>query len=422
LGSSTIISSVKGLGIFNGRGEETIEIDVRTLGGTGRTAAPAGKSKGKYEVAYFPKGGVPQAVKNLEKLVKPALIGLDADQQELLDRTLHRIDGTKNFSRIGGNTAYSVSLAAAEAAAASHKKPLFAHLMKVRKAVLPMPLGNIIGGGKHAGKGTPDIQEFLALPVRAKSFKDAYAANIKVHRRVGKLLSEKQPTFTGGKGDEGAWAPKLKNSEALDILHQAVEEVSEETGVTVKPCLDVAASSFWDGKKGKYRYVSEGTTRDSGEQIEFILELIEEYKLPFVEDPLHEDDYRGFAELTRKAKGCLICGDDLFVTNKKRLEAGIKVKAANSILIKPNQVGTVTDTYEAVKMAKEFGLTPVVSHRSGETCDSPIAHLAVAFGMPIIKTGVIGGERAAKLNELIRIEAILGHRASTAKLNILQRG
>jgi enolase len=418
LGSLAIISNVKGCGIFNGRGEETIEVTVRTLGGQGRTAAPAGKSKGKYEVAYFPKGGVSQAVKNLDKLVKPALIGLDADKQDLLDRKLHRIDGTKNFSKIGGNTAYAISLAAAEAAAATHQKPLYAHLLKVKKTMLPMPLGNVIGGGKHAGRGTPDIQEFLALPIRAKSFKDAYAANIKVHRRVGKLLNEKMSDFTGGKGDEGAWAPRLKNDEALEILSQAVEEISGETGVTVRPCLDVAASSFWDVKKERYRYVSEGVTRDDGEQIEFILSLIKKYKLFYVEDPLHEDDYKGFAELTRKAKGCLICGDDLFVTNKQRLNAGIKVKAANSILIKPNQVGTVTDTYETVKLAKESGLTPVVSHRSGETCDSPISHLAVAFGMPIIKTGIIGGERSAKLNELIRIEEALGYRVSTAKLGL----
>jgi len=409
---------VKGRGVFNGRGEETIEVTVRTVGGAGRTAAPAGKSKGKYEVAYFPKGGVSRAVKTLEKLVKPALIGLDADRQELLDRVLHRIDGTENFSRIGGNTAYAISLAAAEAAGASHQKLLFTHLLKVKRTVLPMPLGNVIGGGKHAGRGTPDVQEFLALPVRAKSFRDAYAANIKVHRRVGDLLNKELSDFTGGKGDEGAWAPSLKNGEALDVLSQAVEEVSEETGVTVRPCLDVAASSFWDGKKGKYHYASEGTSRDSGEQIEFILDLIEKYKLSYVEDPLHEDDYQGFTELTRKAKGCLICGDDLFVTNKQRLKVGIKVKAANSILIKPNQVGTVTDTYETVKLAKEFGLTPVVSHRSGETCDSPIAHLAVAFGMPIIKTGIIGGERAAKLNELIRIEEALGYRATTAKFDL----
>lgn len=418
MSSSAIINDLKGRCIFNGRGEETIEVDVKTFLGTGRTAAPAGKSKGKYEVIYFPKGGVSQAIENLEKLVKPKLIGLNADRQELLDKILHRIDGTKNFSQIGGNTAYAISLAAAEAAAKSHKKPLFAHLMKTKQPVLPMPLGNVIGGGKHAGLGTPDIQEFLVLPVKAKTFKDAYTANIKTHIRVGSLLDKKALNFAGGKGDEGAWAPRLKNDEALNILKQAIDEITDENGVALRPCLDVAASSFWENKKEKYVYANDGVTRDSGEQLEFILDLINKYKLAYVEDPLHEDDFKGFAELTRKVKDCLICGDDLFVTNKNRLKIGIKTKATNAILIKPNQVGTITDTYETVKLANRSGLIPVVSHRSGETGDNIIAHLAIAFGMPIIKAGIIGGERTAKLNELIRIEEALGDRALTVKLDI----
>jgi enolase len=276
-----------------------------------------------------------------------------------------------------------------------------------------------LGGGKHAGKGTPDIQEFLALPTKCSTFREAFEANINVHRKVGELLKKKVPTFTGGKGDEGAWAPQLGDEKALEVVVEAAERVSEEMGVNVRVGLDVAASSFWDPKKRRYLYVAEGRTLGDGDQVDYILKLVKKYRLVYVEDPVHEDDFEGFAELTKKVKGCIICGDDLFVTNKKKLECGIRVKAANAIIIKPNQVGTITDAYETLELAKRSGVTPVLSHRSGETCDCHLAHLAVGFGCPIIKTGVLGGERAAKLNELIRIELALGERASIATLRLV---
>ena len=416
--SLSIIADLKARKIFNSRGEETVEVEVKTLGGFGCAAAPSGKSRGKYEVVPFPEGGVSEAIRRIEEYVKPKLLGLNADNQELIDKTLHEVDGTENFSFIGGNTAYAISLAVAEASASTHRQPLFVNLSRVKEAFLPIPLGNVLGGGKHSGKGAPDIQEFLVLPFGCKSFFEAYTANVKIHSRLGKVLEEKVSGFTGGKGDEGAWAPPLTNEKALEFVLRVVEEISNEMGVKIGVGLDVAASSLWNPKLNRYEYVGEEKRRDKGEQLEYILDLIRRFKLVYVEDPFHEDDFESFAELTKKAKGCLVCGDDLFVTSKEKLSFGIKVKAANSLIVKPNQVGTVTDTYETVKLAKNSGYTPVISHRSGETPNTHIAHLAVAFGCPIIKTGVVGGERIAKLNELIRIEEASKGRIPLVKLKL----
>lgn len=230
------------------------------------------------------------------------------------------------------------------------------------------------------------------------------------------MIEAKDGTFTGGKGDEGAWAPNLGNAEALEIVARASEETSEEVGFKIRLGLDFAASSLYDSAKKKYVYKREGAARDSGEQIDFVLELIETYGLLYVEDPLREDDFESFAELTKRAKGCLVCGDDLFVTNVARIRKGIKLGAANTVLIKPNQIGTLSDARAAVQLAKQHGYVPVMSHRSGETSDETIAHLAVGFGCPIIKAGAVGGERVAKLNELIRIEEELGDEARMGEL------
>ena len=283
---------------------------------------------------------------------------------------------------------------------------------------LPYPLGNVIGGGKHATGRATDIQEFLTLPLGADSFSAAVEANAMVHRKLKKILGELDATFTGGKGDEGAWAPNISNDEALEAISSACREVSEELGFECRVGVDVAASSLWDSERNVYVYERDGVERDPGEQIEYILNLIEKYNLVYVEDPLHEDDFEGFKELTSKSRGCLICGDDLFVTNVNRLQRGILIHAGNAIIIKMNQIGTLTDTWKTTQLAQENGYVPVVSHRSGETEASHIAHLAVALNAPIIKTGVVGGERIAKLNELIRIEEELGERARMASLRV----
>jgi len=419
---STIIEDVIARKVFNSRGEETVEVDIITTSGFGRVAAPAGKSRGKAEVVYYPQGGVDQAVKKVEELITPEIVGLGADCQEEIDKTLHDVDATKDFRAIGGNTAFAISLASAEAAANSSGLLLFQYLGGHISHELPYPLGNTISGGQHTKGKSPDLQEFLVLSHGAESFLEAATANIEVHRNVGETLVKKDKLFGMGKSDEGAWVANVGTMEALEVLGKACEEVGAEMGFECGMGVDVASSSLWNGKNRTYNYQREKKTRDSGDQLEFILELIEKYHLVYVEDPFQEEDFAGFAELTKKAKNCLICGDDLFTTNSERLSRGTKMHAANAVIIKVNQVGTLTDALETIEMAKRNGYVPVMSHRSGDTCDWHIAHLAVAFKCPLIKTGVVEGSRIAKINELIRIEEFLGDRAIMASLEMLQGG
>lgn len=415
---SSIIEDLIARKIFNNRGEETIEVDVITTGGFGRAAAPAGKSRGKAEVVYYPQGGVDQAVKKVDDLIAPELAGLNADFQGEIDNTLHEIDGSTDFKNIGGNTAFAISLANAEAASNSHGLLLFQFLGGNTATTLPFPLGNCISGGQHARGKSPDIQEYLALPHGAESFLEAQTANTQIHKKIGSSLKKKSTTFNGGKSDEGAWIANINTDDAFEVIAKACEEVGNELDFECGFGIDVAASSFWKPKEEEYLYESEGKKRDSAEQLEYMLELIEKYHLAYVEDPFHEEDFDSFAELTRKAKNCLICGDDLFTTNTERLNNGIKINAGNAIIIKVNQIGTLTDAVETIELAQQHCYEPVVSHRSGDTCDWHIAHLAVALKCPLIKTGVVEGARIAKLNELIRIEHFLGNRAKMADLKI----
>ena len=413
---STVIEDVIPRKIFNSRGEETIEVDIITTSGFGRASAPAGKSRGKTEVAYYPQGGVDQAIKKVEDLVTQEIVGLNANFQEEIDRTLRDVDGSKDFKVIGGNAAFAISLAVAEAAANSNGSLLFQYLGGQMAHELPYPLGNVISGGQHTQGKAPDIQEFLVIPHGAESFLDAATANVQIHRKIGNVLGKKDKFFSGGRSDEGAWAANIGNLEALEILVDACEETSNEWGFECCPGIDVAASSLWNGKGQKYVYEREREKRSSGEQLDFMFELIKKYNLLYVEDPFNEEDFDGFAELTQKARGCLICGDDLFTTNSERLSHGIKKSAANAVIIKVNQIGTLTDASETVELAKRNGYVPIIAHRSGDTCDWHIAQLAVALRCPIIKTGVVEGARIAKINELIRIEEFLGDRAKMADL------
>jgi enolase len=416
---SSIIEDLIARKIFNSRGEETIEVDVITTSGFGRASAPAGKSRGKAEAVYYPQGGVDQAIKKIDDLIAPELAGLNADFQEEIDNTLHEIDGTTNFKGIGGNAAFAISLANAEAAANSHGLLLFQFLGGNIATTLPCPLGNCISGGQHARGKAPDIQEFLALPHGAETFLEAATANTLIHRKIGDALKKKNTLFSGGKSDEGAWIANINDTDAFEVIAKACEEVGNEMDFECGFGIDAAASSLWKEKEEKYTYEREEKKLDTAEQLEFLLDLIEKYNLAYVEDPFHEEDYESFAELTKKTKNCLICGDDLFTTNNERLNQGIKQKAANAIIIKVNQIGTLTDAAETIKNAQKHGYTTVMSHRSGDTCDWHIAHLAVAFKCPIIKTGVVEGARIAKINELIRIEHFLGNRAEMADLKIL---
>ncbi len=410
----TIIEDIKCRKVLDSRGNWTVEVDILTLYGFGRCAAPSGASTGKYEVAAYPQGGIDKALVEIEETVAPELIGMDSEEQDVIDGILKDIDGTDNFSNIGGNTAVAISLANAKAAASSCGVSLYQHLGGNFSTELPFPLGNVIGGGAHANNAT-DIQEFLVIPVGAETIKDAVMANASVHAAVKQAVADKKDCVSG-KGDEGAWALNIDDEKALDILSKAAREVSDSTGIEIRMGMDVAASEFYDKKK--YVYKRSGKNLSGGEQVDFMVDLIKKYNLYYVEDPVEENDYDGFSEITKKTgKACLICGDDLYVTNEKRIKEGIKKKASNAVLIKPNQCGTLTDTYKAVKVARDNNLTTVLSHRSGETADDTIAHLAVAFKSSIIKTGTVGGERVAKLDELIRIsEELTTRRAKMARL------
>ena len=391
-----IIKDINLRKIIDSRGNPTVEADIVTNEGFGRAAAPAGASTGTFEAQAWPKNNVDLGISNAKENVIPSLIGIASNDQETFDETIKDKDGTKNLQNVGGNIAVALSLACAKAAADSKNIPLFEHVSKTKSYSIPAPMSNVLGGGAHAIGGT-DIQEYLVTSFD-NDVNTAIETNAAVHKEVAKILKEKFPNIALGKGDEGAWVAPLENVEALELVTKAVDNVQKETGVEVRTGLDVAASEFY--KNGKYVYKEQTLTPE--EQVDFMLGLIEEYDLHSVEDPLDQNDYESWASLTDQTDS-LIIGDDLYVTNSERLKEGIEKKSTNSILIKPNQIGTLTDTIKAVEMAKGAEMATVISHRSGETTDSSIAHLGVAFESHAIKTGIMGGERIAKLNELVRI-------------------
>jgi enolase len=381
--------------ILDSRGNSTVEADIYTASGFGRSAAPSGASTGSLEAKVRP---TDEALDNAIQNLIPALIGMDASDQEGFDEQLRDIDGTADFSGIGANIAVALSLANAKAAASSMNLPLFRYFGGAFAKELPLPLGNVIGGGAHAENAT-EIQEFLVVPGGAADTEEAVFANAAVHRHVKDLLKKKGKSC--GKGDEGAWAPQIDDALAFELIAEATGLVADEMNVEVDMGLDIAASQMWDGNAYKYRK----TVRSTEDQITYIAELVDKYNLVYVEDPLHEDDFDAFSELNSQVGNrCLVCGDDIFVTQVDRIMQGIEKDAANCVLIKPNQVGTLTDTFDAVRLAHTHGMDTVMSHRSGETTDTTIAHLATAFSCVFLKCGVVGGERIAKLNELIRIE------------------
>ncbi|MDD1659421.1 MAG: enolase [Methanomicrobiales archaeon] len=385
----TVIELIRMRTILDSRGNPTVEAEVWTENGFGMAAAPSGASTGAYEAKTRP---AREAVEDACARLIPSLIGEDAADQIGFDELLRELDGTPDFSSIGANVAVALSLANAKAAASAQGLELFRYLGGIFVTGTPHPLGNVIGGGAHA-PGATEIQEFLVVPTGAADAGEAVFANAAVHRKVKENLTARG--ITCGKGDEGAWAPQIDDRTAFDVVREAVDAVSDELKISINMGID-----------GKYRYRE--AERTTGEQIAYMAELIDTYGLVYVEDPLHEDDFAGFAELTRQVNDrCLVCGDDLFVTSTERILTGIEAGSADCVLIKPNQVGTLTETFEAVKLAHRHGMETVMSHRSGETTDDTIAHLATAFGCIFLKCGVVGGERTAKLNELIRIEEIL---------------
>lgn len=387
--------------ILDSRGHFTVESTVSCSEGSGRAAAPSGASTGKSEVVAIPKGGIDQAIINFRRNIIPKMIGHDAGRQKDIDELLHKLDGTDDFSKIGGNLTTAFSLAVAKAAASSQHMPLYVYLGGHMRRRCPHPYGNVLNGGRHAQGGT-DIQEFLVI-ARGKSVQEEVFANALVHQKLNAVIAKNFPGMAIGRGDEGGWVVQTDNRKALTMVQQAAKEAEKESGVPIRLALDLAASEFYS--KGKYIYNNKPETLDTKGQIQLVKRLIDEFDLFSVEDPLQEDDFEGYAELTDLVGDrCLVIGDDIFTTNSKRLEKGIKMKSANAILIKVNQIGTLTDAYEAIRLAQNNGYKTVISHRSGETEDETIADVGTAFDCFAIKTGAVGGERIAKLNQLIRIE------------------
>jgi len=358
--------------------------------------APSGASTGEHEAIELQ---ATEAIAQAREQAVPLLEGeVDAAEQREVDAALHAADGTENFSSIGANAAVAISMAAAKAGADSVDVPLYKHLGGTfRGNTSPTPLGNVIGGGEHAAEAT-NIQEFLSAPVGARSVSEAVLANAAVHDEIkGLLQDEGIPT---NKGDEGAWAPPIGDAEAFDIADEATTAVSAELGFEIGFGLDMAAAELYEDGD----YVYDDQVRSTEAQIDYVAEMVREYNLVYVEDPLDENAFDAWAGLTDEVGSeTLICGDDLYVTNVERLQTGIDAGSSNTILIKPNQIGTLSDAVDAIELGAENGIQSVVSHRSGETEDTTIAHLAVGADAPYIKTGTVGGERTAKLNELMRI-------------------
>ncbi|KJE49658.1 MULTISPECIES: enolase [Acidiplasma] len=384
--------------IFDSRGNIAIEATINIGNYSGTCSAPAGASTGETEVIAYPDRDVEKSIDFYNRNIRNAIIGFNALAQRSFDTLLHDLDGTDNFSAMGGNLATALSIANAKAVASYLNIPLYRYVGGLNPAI-PRPLGNIIGGGKHSKRGTT-IQEFL-VSSQGKSFYDSVYYNILVHKKVGEILSDKLKNQSVGLGDEKAWTADVSDEEAIDIMKSAVNEISSDNKVKILLGVDFAADSFYNN--GKYIYKNKILSRD--EQIDFAISLNKEHGFYYIEDPLFDTDFEGFSEITSKiGNNALIVGDDLYTTNPERIKKGIELKSTNGVLIKVNQIGTLSDTTESVKLATKNKMETVVSHRSGETTDDFIAHLAVGFNSKLIKSGTIGGERLAKLNELIRIE------------------
>jgi len=413
-----LIRDVRSRIIYDSRGVSTIEIDVITDGGMGRSAAPFGApgSRGAYEASAYGSIGLDTMAAVIRQDITPRLIGIDAADTPVCDSIIGDADGSGHFSRIGGNTASALSIAIAKAAAQSAGMPLY-RLFTTSSPTLPYPLGNIIGGGAHSRGAAPDMQEHLVIPVGASSMAEAVRTNIMVHEETGKILEQSDPSFTGGTDDECAWTANLTDYGALEILARACKGVEDRTGVALRMGLDVAADRLWDADRNLYVYEREDVTRTTAEQIDYMEELTETFGLLYVEDAFQSDDFGAFAELNgRTGSHCYVCGDDLLATDRKRTEGGIAKQSVNAMIVKVNQVGTISGAQDTAACARDHGIDTIISHRSGETEDYTIAHLGVAWNCVGIKTGVIGGERLAKLNELLRIEELLGTEAALATL------
>ncbi len=390
----------------NSRREKTIRIILKTDQGKYESFAPSGASTGKYEVMAFPQGGVRHSIDFINKTLNEKLKGYELksfDDFVVFEEFLHKFDPTPNWTGMGGNSVVALEFAALKAMSRGYVW----RLLNPNANTVPRPLGNVIGGGKHIKKPGCDFQEFLLFSTDAKSFSKAVKANRAVYDLVYSHLKKRDIKFRGEVTDEGAWAPDLTNLEILDVLRIVIRDVGMAMELTIRVGLDVAASSFFDGKSYIYKNFSRDNKQkvlSRDEQINYITNLIKTYNLSYVEDPLEQEDFDGFARLRKLNPNTFICGDDLIATNPQRLKIAIKKKSINTVIVKPNQIGSIVKTKEVIDLAKKNDIYPVVSHRSGETKDSTISHLAVGFGVPLIKCGIVGKEREAKLQEIKRIE------------------
>lgn len=428
--TSPAISKIIGREILDSRGNPTVEVDLYLKDGAfGRAAVPSGASTGSYEAIELRDGdkkryggkGVLKAVSNVNTILRKALVG-KSFTQETIDRTMIAIDGTHNKAALGANAILGISMAFSHATANSQQKPLYKYFANIAKTgkpmTLPVPMMNILNGGKHAEKST-DLQEFMIMPTGAKSWAEALRMGSEVFHSLKKILHDKG--FGTTVGDEGGFAPSLGNNEgALSIIMEAIKAAGYKAGTDIKIAIDGAATELY--KDGLYDLTSEGKKLTSEQMIELYGSWLKKYPIASIEDGFAEDDWDGYVKLTKKFGNKLqVVGDDLFVTNIDRLKTGIEKKAGNSILIKLNQIGTVTETIDAIKMAHKAGMTAVVSHRSGETEDVTISHFVVGLGCGQIKTGSLcRTDRVAKYNELLRIEEDLGAKAVYAGKSALK--
>lgn len=410
-----IIESIYGREILDSRGNPTVEVELEYEGGMVRAAVPSGASTGQFEAVELRDGdkgryqgkGVLKAVKAVNDIIAPELVGFDSVEQRSIDAAMMDLDGTPNKGKLGANAILGVSLAAAKASAEDAGLELFEYLGGPNAHVLPVPMMNILNGGSHADSNV-DIQEFMIAPIGAETFAEALRMGAEVYHCLKSVLKDKG--LATGLGDEGGFAPNLEsNAEALDLILVAIEKAGYKPGKDVALALDVASSEFYEN--GKYNF--EGEARDAAYLEKYYEELIEKYPIVSIEDPLDEDAWEDWQKLTAAIGDKVqLVGDDLFVTNPERLERGIKEGVANALLVKVNQIGSLTETLEAIEMAHRAGFHTMTSHRSGETEDTTIAHLAVASNAGQIKTGAPArSERVAKYNELLRIEDMLGDAA-----------
>jgi len=412
------IKAIKAREVLDSRGNPTVEVDVCLINGIlGRAIVPSGASTGQFEAVELRDGdkkrylgkGVTKAVNHVNTIIAPQLVGKDVRMQVEIDQFLIHLDGTENKANLGANAILGVSLACAKAAAKASNMSLYRYIGGTNAKVLPAPMMNILNGGKHADN-TVDIQEFMIMPLGAPTFKEALKVGTEVFHALKAVLKDKG--YSTAVGDEGGFAPNLKsNEEAFLVIVEAIEKAGYTAGEDVYIAIDVASSELY--KDGKYHLTGEGVEKTAEEMIDFYEAMIKKYPIISIEDGLDEDDWAGWKSMTERiGEKVQLVGDDLFVTNTKRLGRGIDNHIANSILIKVNQIGTLTETLEAIELAKEAGYTAVISHRSGETEDVTIADIAVAVNAGQIKTGAPSRtDRVAKYNQLLRIEEELGNRA-----------